>query len=151
MTGPEMNAPWRKKLARLLFVPLIGGMSACATVADAPADAPAPLSPRVEALIAENRGYPSWRDFPRPSEPVPPAEVIAARVQALDQQSETLAFQVAGIGWTLDDPEGFARDIAERVANRPLSPDTAMTRQEVEAFAASLRERGRAPPPMPRR
>ena len=83
--------------------------------------------------------------------PPPSAVEVAGRVTALDTASSEAAAEVAAIDWTLEDPEGFARRVAEDIASRPIAPATLQTRKEVEAFAQGLRDRGRAPPPIPRR
>ena len=153
MTVPDMNAQQAKKWA-MTGLGLAAGLSlaACATPGAETADeAVAPLSPRITALIAANRGYPDWRNFPRQGTPPPSAVEVAGRVAALDTASSEAAAQVAAIDWTLEDPEGFARRTAEDIAARPIAPATLQTREEVEAFAQGLRDRGRAPPPIPRR
>ena len=44
-----------------------------------------------------------------------------------------------------------AAGVTARVRQAPVSIDALRTLAESEAFAAQLRERGRAPPPIPRR
>lgn len=153
MTVPDMNAQQAKKWA-MTGLGLAAGLSlaACATPG-APTDGEtvAPLSPRIVALIDANRHYPEWRNFPRQGTPPPSTTEVAANVTALNSASSQAAAEVAAIDWTLDDPEGFARRIAEDIASRPIAPATLQTREEVEAFAQGLRDRGRAPPPVPRR
>lgn len=152
MTVPEMNAQRTKKWTVVgLGTVLAAGVVGCA-VPDRVADPEvAPLSPRIVALVDDNRRYPEWRNFPRQGTPPPDAAAVSARVAALDTASAATAVDVAALDWTLADPEGFARRIAEDIASRPLAPATLQTREEVEAFAQSLRDRGRAPPPIPRR
>jgi hypothetical protein len=152
MTVPEMNAQRTKKwtVAGLGTV-LAAGALGCATPDPVADSTVAPLSPRIVSLIDENRRYPEWRNFPRQGTAAPDAAAVSVQVAALDSASAATAADVAAIDWTLDDPEGFARRIAEDIAARPLAPATLRTRQEVEAFAQDLRDRGRAPPPVPRR
>lgn len=152
MTVPEMNAQRTKKWTVVgLGTVLAAGVVGCA-VPDRVADPEvAPLSPRIVALVDDNRRYPEWRNFPRQGTPPPDVAAVSARVAALDTASAATAADVAALDWTLADPEGFARRIAEDIASRPLAPATLQTREEVEAFAQSLRDRGRAPPPIPRR
>lgn len=152
MTVPEMNAQRAKKWTVVgLGTVLAAGAVGCATSDPVGDSAAAPLSPRVVALVDANRRYPEWRNFPRQGTPPPDAAAVSVRVAALNTASAATAADVAAIDWTLEDPEGFARRIAEDIAARPLAPATLQTREEVEAFAQGLRDRGRAPPPVPRR
>ena len=59
--------------------------------------------------------------------------------------------EIAGIAWTLDDAETLAAQIAAKVEAAPVSPAAARTQAEIEAFAQSLRDRAKAPPPIDRR
>jgi hypothetical protein len=76
---------------------------------------------------------------------------VAAQVNTLRVASGSLAGEAARIEWTLSDSEGFARDIAARAQATPIAPETQATQADIEAFAQRLRDRGRAPPPVPRR
>jgi len=152
MTVPEMNAQQTKKWTVVgLGTLLAAGAVGCATPDRITDPEVAPLSPRIVALVDGNRRYPEWRNFPRQGTAAPDAAAVSVQVAALDTASAATAADVAAIDWTLDDPEGFARRIAEDIASRPIAPATLQTREEVEAFAESLRDRGRAPPPVPRR
>ena len=152
MTVPEMNAHRAKKWAMIGLGPVLAaGAVGCATPDPVASDAVTPLSPRIVAVIDDNRRYPEWRNFPRQGAVPPAAADVGARVASLDAASSATTDQVAAITWTLDDPEGFARQIAEDIASRPVAMITQQTREEVEAFAQGLRDRGRAPPPIPRR
>ncbi|MFW2341228.1 hypothetical protein [Brevundimonas sp.] len=152
MTVPEMNAQQTKKWTAVgLGTVLAAGAVGCATPDPVADPAVAPLSPRIIALVDENRRYPDWRNFPRQGTRPPDAAEVAVQVAALDTGSARTAADVAAIDWTLEDPEGFARRIAEDIASRPVAPATLQTREAVEAFARDLLDRGRAPPPVPRR
>lgn len=123
-------------------------LTACAgTVNDAPG---AVLEPRIAALVAENREYPRWADFPATT-PAPEPVEVAARVNTLNISGATLEGEASRIAWTLSDSDAFAREIAARVAATPVSPDAQATQADIDAFARRLRDRGRAPPPVPRR
>ena len=151
MTGREMNASIRKFAA--VAVALGGGaaLSGCVGAFDPAVDPSSPAAARVEALVAANREYPRWADFPRQTE-LPPAPVeIAARVEALEGASGELA-AAARIDWqTTGDAAAYAEAARARVAAVEVDPVTAETAAEIEEFARRTRERGRAPPPIPRR
>jgi len=140
-----MNARLAKKMIGLSGLLL----SACAS--GSIGDAEAPLEPRIAALVAENRAYPRWADFPGAPTDVPTAMQLATRVNTLRVASGSLAGEAARIDWTLSDTEAFAREVAARVQSTPIAPETRATQADIEAFAQSLRDRGRAPPPVPRR
>ena len=152
MSVAKMNAlpakNWTLIVAGLL---LAAGPVGCATPEARSDAALSPLSPRVVALVDANRTYPDWRSFPR-SGPTPPSVGdVAAEVADLNAAARTAMAEVAAITWTLDDPQGFARQVRESVADVPVSAFSRQTREEIEAFARGLRDRGRAPPPIPRR
>lgn len=152
MTAPDMNAPIRKFAAALTAVAAAAGLTACAGAFDPRTDATSPLAPRVEALVAANREYPRWADFPKALEPQPAPAVIAARVAALDVTGDNLAEAAARIEWlSSEDPVAFAEAVKARVAAVQVAPVTAETAAEIEEFARRTRERGRAPPPVDRR
>lgn len=155
MTGPEMNAPQRKKTFGRLSTPLALGLSGLALAGCAGSFAPrtdpdSPLAPRVEALVAANQTYPRWADFPTATAPTPPAQ-IAGRVAGLNTTNSALATEVAGIEWTLADPDAFAAEVMRQVDSTPIDPTSAQTLADIEAFAESLRQMGKAPPPVDRR
>ncbi|WP_292108531.1 hypothetical protein [Brevundimonas sp.] len=152
MTGREMNASIRK-FAAVAFA-LGGGASltGCVGAFDPAVDPGSPAAARVEALVAANRAYPRWADFPSRSEPLPAPQQIAARVGALEGASGELAAAAARIEWqTTGDAAAWAEAARARVAATPVDPVSAETAAEIEAFARRTRERGRAPPPIPRR
>lgn len=140
-----MNASLAKKMILLAALAL----SACAGVAHDGAETP--LEPRIAALVAENRDYPVWADFPAAPTDAPSAMDVAGRVATLNVSGAALEGEAARIAWTLSDQEAFAREVTARVAATPVSPDARATQADIDAFAQRLRDRGRAPPPVPRR
>ncbi len=152
MTGREMNASIRKFAAIALALGGGGALAGCAGALDPDLDTASPIAPRVQAMVDANRSYPRWADFPRQTEPLPAPQEIAARVDALEGASDELATAAARIEWqTTGDAAAYARAAQARVAAVEVDPVTAETAAEIEAFARRTRERGRAPPPIPRR
>ena len=148
MTASEMNASLSKKM--FLCAVVATGASGCAVAFDPATDPTSPVAPRVQALVDANRAYPRWEDFPSAPVDLPAPVEVAARVNTLRVTGGALAGEVSRIEWTLQDAEAFERDVVARVAASQPLPATARTAEEIEAFAQSLRERGRAPPPVPR-
>lgn len=152
MSVAKMNAHPAKNWTLIVTGLLLAAGSAGCAASDAGADPGlSPLSPRVVALVDANRTYPEWRSFPRSGSAPPSAAVVAAEVADLNAAARITAAEVAAIPWTLDDPQGFAQQVSESVADVPVSAFAIQTREEIEAFAQGLRDRGRAPPPIPRR
>ena len=160
MTGPEMNArskkadPFTVMTARCAVgLALMAGLALSAGgCASGPGKgSTSPLAPDVQALVDANRQYPRWADFPRVTEPVPEPQVIAAQVNALEGASSQLTGQVSQLEWTVDDAEAYAAAVAARVDSAEMSPVSAETLAEIEAFNRQARERGRPPPPVDRR
>jgi hypothetical protein len=152
MTAPDMNAPIRKFAAVLTAAVATAGLTACAGAFDPRTDPTSPVAERVQALVDANREYPRWADFPRSLEPEPEPAQIAAQVATLNASSGVLADEVSRIEWTLtEDPAAWAQAVQARVAAVAVAPVTQETAAEIEAFARETRERGRAPPPVPRR
>lgn len=147
-----MNAFLAKK-AILLAAPLFGlAAGGCIGAFDPATDPTSPLAPRVQALVDANRDYPRWEDFPAAPVDLPQPAQVAASVGALRTSSQELAREVSLIDWTLtEDPEAFAESIRRRIDATLVSPISARTAEEIEAFAAELRRRGAAPPPIDRR
>jgi hypothetical protein len=143
-----MNAHRAKKTAALILS--AGAVTGCAGAFEAETDTASPIAPRVQALVDANREYPRWADFPKASTTTPPAVEVASRVRGLASQGTALADEAARIEWTLGDPATLAREITARVDAQQISPVTAETQAEVEAFAAEARRRGVAPPPVDR-
>lgn len=147
-----MNAPIRKFSAVLTVAAAAAGLSACAGAFEPRTDATSPVAARVDALVAANREYPRWADFPKTLEPAPEPAAISARVASLGTVGGELEAAAARIEWQSgEDPAAFAADVQARVAAVGVAPVTAGTAAEIEEFARRSRERGRAPPPVDRR
>jgi len=151
MTDPEMNARHGKIVIGLILVGLSAGLTGCGTALTARIDAESPAATRVEGLIAANRTYPRWQDFPAAPTDLPEPVVIAQQVNTLRATGGALAGEVSRIAWTLDDPIAFAEWVNARVAATPIAPATARTQAEIDAYAQELRRRATAPPPVDRR
>ena len=155
MTASEMNARVVKKMMRPTVMAgaalgVASILSACVGSFDPETDASSPVAPRVQALVEANRVYPRWEDFPRASAPVPPAAQVAQQVNTLRATGGALANEVSTLQWQNGDPAALEREVAARVAAVPVSPDTARTAAELDAYAQSLRDRAKAPPPIGR-
>ena len=147
-----MNAPIRKFAAVVAAAVASAGLTACVGAFNPQTDPTSPVAPRVQALVDANREYPRWADFPRSTEPEPAPVAIAAEVNTLRVTSGALAGEVSRIEWTLnEDPAAFAAAVQARVDAVQVAPVTQNTAAEIEEFARRVRERGRAPPPIPRR
>ena len=142
-----------KKISRLILAAAAvsgGGLaSGCAGAFDPAIDESSPVAPRVLALVEANRTYPRWEDFPKAEAP-PAPELVAARVNTLRATSGALAGEVARIEWTLGDPAAVEAEVAARVDAAEASPESIETSEAIEARAAALRERAKAPPPIDR-
>jgi hypothetical protein len=150
-----MNAHFRKRTGLraswLLLATLSASLAACAPSFGPRTDPASPIAPRVQVLVDANRQYPSWQDFPAAPAALPEATRIAAQVQALESQGGALGGEVSRIDWTLGDAETLAAETRAQVETVPVSPDSARTEAEIEAFAQTLRDRAKAPPPVDRR
>lgn len=143
-----MNA---RRAKILIGLALAGGAaSGCAGAFEAETDAASPVAPRIQALVDANREYPRWQDFPKAAADAPTPVEAAARVQGLTGAGSSLQSEAERIEWTLDDPTALASEIGARVDSQPISPVTAQTQAEVEAFAEEVRRRAEAPPPIDR-
>lgn len=151
MSLQEMNVLMLKKTG---LAAMLGGavlLSGCVSAFAPETDPTSPLAPRVQQLVDENRQYPRWADFPRSSQPLPAPDQIAGRVATLQGRSAALGAEVARIEWTLnEDPAVFTESINRRIDASRMSPETARTAEEVEAYAEALRQRAKAPPPIDR-
>ncbi len=146
-----MNAPIRKFAALCAVVGVGLSVTACGTAFSPRTDETSPVAPRVQALVDANREYPRWEDFPRQSAVIEP-RALAAQVNTLRVSGGALAGEVARLQWTeTGDPNAYAAETRARVNAVPVSPVTAETLAEIEAFARRTRDRGRAPPPIDRR
>lgn len=154
MTGPEMNGRAMKKIrARSVTATLLAGgalLAGCAGAFEADRSE-SPIATRVQSLVDANREYPRWADFPKASTDTPTPAEVASRVAALGAAQSRLQGEAAGIEWRLGDPGAFESDVRARLAAVQVSPATQQTEAEIEAWAARLRELGKAPPPIPRR
>lgn len=147
-----MNAPIGKFAAAAAVAAAAAGLSACVGAFDPQTDPTSPAASQVQALVEANRHYPRWADFPRALQAEPDPAMIATRVNTLNQSGGALADEVARIDWTLtEDPTAFAAAVQARIDAVKVDPVTAQTAAEIEEFARRARERGRAPPPVPRR
>lgn len=126
-------------------------LAGCAGSKALRAEEASPLAPRIQTLVDANRHYPRWEDFPAAPQALPPVEQVAANVGALSQANTALTQDVAGIDWTLSDADRFAEETRRQVDSVPVSPDAARTAEEIDAVAAALRARAKAPPPIDRR
>lgn len=146
-----MNASLGKKITRraaLLFA--TAGLTGCVGSFDPVTDATSPVAPRVQALVDANRTYPRWENFPTSPRDLPAPVEVAARVNTLRATGGALAGEAARIEWTLGDPVAFEAEVNSRIDASRMAPVTARTAAEVEAYAAALRARAKAPPPIDR-
>ncbi|WP_417230496.1 hypothetical protein [Brevundimonas sp.] len=134
-------------MVTLLSGAILSGLAGCAGTHG---EASTP-SPAVVALVDANRTYPRWEDFPATPTDLPSASVIAGHVATLNVTGGTLTGEVSRLEWTLFDPEAYVAAVMARLAEARIAPATVRTRAEIDALADELRERGRAPPPIPRR
>lgn len=127
-----------------------GALSGCIGAFNPETDATSPVAPRVQALVDANRHYPRWEDFPPAPEGLPAPTELAAKVGTLTTAGGALAEDASRIEWTLGDPAAFEAEVAARVNATGVAPATSQTVDDIDAFAARLRERGKAPPAVPR-
>lgn len=129
-------------------VVVAGGLaSGCAGAFDPAVDASSPVAPRVVALVEANRTFPRWENFPKAEAPPEPVHV-AARVNTLRATGGALAGEVERLEWTLGDPAAYEREVAARINATQASPEAIQTTADIEARAAALRDRAKAPPPI---
>ncbi|WP_295165468.1 hypothetical protein [uncultured Brevundimonas sp.] len=126
-------------------------LSGCVGASASKTEAVSPLAPRIQELVDANRRYPRWEDFPAAPTDLPPVTQVASNVQRLQGDSATLTSEIARIDWTLGDAEALAAETRAAVNAVPVSPDVVRTQADIEAFAQSLRDRAKAPPPLDRR
>ncbi|WP_295241000.1 hypothetical protein [uncultured Brevundimonas sp.] len=126
-------------------------LSGCVGASASRTEAVSPLAPRIQELVDANRRYPRWEDFPAAPTDLPPVTQVASNVQRLQGDSATLTSEIARIDWTLGDAEALAAETRAAVNAVPVSPDAVRTQADIEAFAQSLRDRAKAPPPLDRR
>ncbi|WP_295196935.1 hypothetical protein [uncultured Brevundimonas sp.] len=126
-------------------------LSGCVGASASRTEAVSPLAPRIQELVDANRRYPRWEDFPAAPTDLPPVTQVASNVQRLQGDSATLTSEIARIDWTLGDAEALAAETRAAVNAIPVSPDAVRTQADIEAFAQSLRDKAKAPPPLDRR
>jgi hypothetical protein len=131
--------------AALLVAGLLAG---CASIdpVTASVDPDSPSAQRIEALIRENREYPTWRDFPAEPTNLPSPADYAARVAALQAAETELAGEVAALVWTLEDTDGFLAETRTLVNPAMARPVTAADVADTEAFLRRARELATPPP-----
>jgi len=146
-----MNDRAAKKIMPPLTAMLAGlALAGCVGSFEPETTASSPIAPRVQALVDANRAYPRWEDFHASPTDLPQPVEVAARVNTLAVTGSVLAGEAARIEWTLQDPAAFEQEVNARIDASRLSPVTARTAAEVEAFAAATRARAVAPPPIDR-
>ncbi|HEV2082875.1 MAG TPA: hypothetical protein VGR32_10560 [Brevundimonas sp.] len=150
MTGPEMNASAFKKTGVLVAGAAVVALGGCRTALDAAESADPAESARIAEIVNANRTFPRWEDFPRAGTDGPTIDQVRAEVGALRADGAALQARIAATP-PVDDPTGFEAEVRARVDAVPISPDTQRTREQIDAFARGLRERARAPAPIPRR
>lgn len=143
-----MNASRLKKMTAALAGL---GLSACAGSFVAETDAQSPIAPRVQQIVDANRVYPRWENFPATPTDLPQPMELASRVNTLKVSGAALDGEASRLEWMLSDPADFAAQVNARIDATPVSPESAKTLEEIEAFAERLRQRSTAPPPVPRR
>ncbi|WP_217431569.1 hypothetical protein [Brevundimonas vesicularis] len=126
-------------------------LSGCIGASASKTEAVSPLAPRIQELVDANRRYPRWEDFPAAPTDLPPVTQVASNVQRLQGDSAMLTSEIARIDWTLGDAEALAAETRAAVNAVPVSPDAVRTQADIEAFAQSLRDKAKAPPPLDRR
>lgn len=145
-----MNAYLVKlSLRTIAVVAVCGAVSACAT--NPQTDPSSPLVAEIERTVSQKRDYPRLQDFPAAPVNVPTPAYVRASVGQLEQSQAVLNREVTAIDWTLDDDaEAYAAALRQRIAQDRVEIPTLSTPAEIEAFAQSLRQRAKAPPPVDR-
>lgn len=150
MTGPEMNASAVKKTGLLMAGAALLTVGGCRTALDVAESADPAESARIAEIVNANRVYPKWEDFPKRGTDGPTVDQVRSEVAGLRADAAALQGQVAAMP-AIDDVAALETDVRARVEAVPVSPDTQRTREQLDAFARDLRERARAPAPIPRR
>lgn len=147
----EMNVRTLKKSVVFPALCLAGTglLSACAF--NPATDPTSPLSAHVEQLVEAHQQYPSLANYPAAPVDLPTTDSLRLAVETLKNSEDVLEQQVASIDWQFTEtPEVTAAQIRQLLADMPVVPPTADTPAEIEAFAQSLRDRAKAPPPVDR-
>jgi hypothetical protein len=91
---------------------------------------------------------PRWAEFPAPPEGVPTPQEIKLRVNAQLARRQQLDSEVAALVWDKQEPDAIAAQAKAQIDPAYLTPvEPIMTREQAEAYAASLRAKA-APPPI---
>ncbi|CAN5181820.1 hypothetical protein BH10PSE2_BH10PSE2_08630 [soil metagenome] len=130
---------------------VFAGLTGCVGAFNPAVDASSPVAPRVQALVDAHRVYPRWENFPRSADALPTDQQLAQRVNTLRATGGALEGEVAGLQWDERDPDVFAREVQARIDSSQMSPATVRTEADIEAYAQTLRDRAKAPPPIDRR
>jgi len=109
---------------------------------------PSVMQDQVQLPIQANRSYPRWDEFPRMTTGVPVTAAIAGQVESLRSADRQLQLELVEIEWTLGDTEAFQTEVGARLSEMPVLSDPILSVPEIEALAESLRQRGKAPPPV---
>lgn len=150
MTGPEMNVRAWKKTGLLIVGAALVVPGGCKTALDTAESADPAETVRIAEIVNANRVYPRWEDFPRRGTDGLTLDQVRSEVAALRADGAALQARIAAMP-AVDDATGFESDVRARVEAVPVSPDTQRTREQIDDFARGLRERARAPAPIPRR
>lgn len=149
MNVRDMNVNLVKFVSRpVAALTICGALSACAF--NPPTDPASPLAKKIDSTVTASNSYPRWQDFPAAPVNLPDAAYVRGAVTGLETSQSALNAQVAAIDWQLGDADQYVRAVRERLAADGVEIPTANTPAEIEAFAASLRARAKAPPPIDR-
>ena len=150
MTGPEMNASAPKKTGVPIALAALAALGGCTTALDTAESGDPAETVRIAEIVNANRVYPRWEDFPAPGTDGPTVDQVRAEVGALRADGAALQARIAAMP-AVDDASCFEADVRARVDAVPVSPDAQRTREQIDSFARDLRDRARAPAPIPRR
>jgi hypothetical protein len=129
----------------MLAAPVAHAQSTAAAQAAAPATSDADTRYQPSAPL---NTMPRWSEFPAPPEGVPTPQEIKLRVNAQLARRQQLDSEVAALVWDKQEPDVIAAQAKALIDPAYLTPvDPIMTREQAEAYAASLRAKA-APPPI---
>lgn len=147
----EMNVRTMKKSVVLSVLCLCGMASVSACASNLDQDSTSPLASELQALVDSRKAYPRLDEFPADPVNVPTAESVRTKVVALENTQVSMANSVQAIDWQMDgDADATAAEIRRTLTEMLVEAPTAQTPAEIEAFAQSLRDRAKAPPPIDR-
>jgi hypothetical protein len=115
----------------------------------APVDKTSAAAPAIAELPRTLGPFPSWSQFPRGPQPVPPPSEIATNVADLQAAQANLLSTAGKLQWTLSGTQGFAAEARGQINPAYAAPAPANERAQAEAYAKSLREQA-APPSAPK-